>query len=237
RTALMEAARCGSEKSFDLLLEKGADPEAKDDLGRRPLMYACMGGRDHVTMVKKLLEKGVNREKTDGDGRMAVIFAAERAHTESAIALLDKYADFSEWGSFPIGLAVMKGAIRSSDTRLAEHLLKKKLPLNWDQHIVRRLLKRVSTSGIYRLMARHDLLDARRAPLLVAAKENNLIMVKFLLANGADILQLDEKGYSALSLATDREVISVLKRERNRVIGRIKSSRKEPVFQGRVLGD
>ena len=61
-------------------------------------------------------------------------------------------------------------------------------------------------------MARNELMDIKRAPLLYAAKENNLEMVKFLLANGADIMQKDEKGYDALSLATERNIVSFLKK-------------------------
>lgn len=238
RTPLMESCRCGSRKSFDLLLKHGAETQARDELGRTPLMYACMGAKDEKEMVKALMAKGVNTEVVSNDGRMAVIYAAEKGHTQSAIALLEKYADFSADGEFAIGLAAMKGAIKGNDKILAEYLLKKKLPLNWNGHIVRKILSRTNSSGFYRLMARNELLDIRRAPLLVAAKENNLEMVKFLLDRGADILQEDEKGYDACSLATDRSVISCLKKAKKSALARQKSVRKRtPLFQGKILGN
>lgn len=238
KTPLMEAARCGSGKCFALLLEKGADITIKDELGRTALMHCCMGKKDQVQMVKALLDKGAVREDSDSSGRMAVIYAAEKAHTESAKLLLDKYSDFSR--DSLIGLAVMNGAIRGSDVKLAEYLLERKLPLNWDLFFSRQILRRLSVRGAYRLMARNGLIDAKRAPLLVAAKENNLPMVQFFISKGANILQKDEKGYTAYDLATDRMVISYLKKVRNRKYKEMENEsagRTPPLFRGRVLGN
>ena len=237
RTPLMEAARCGSRESFALLLEKGVNIAAEDDLGRTALMHCCMGKKDEKEMVKALLEKGADAEETDSTGRMAVIYAAEKAHTESAKLLLEKYPDFSR--ASLIGLAAMNGAIRGSDVKLAEYLLDRKLPLNWDLFFSRQILRRLSVRGAYRLMAKNGLIDAKRAPLLVAAKENNLVMVQFFIRKGANILQKDEKGYTAYDLATDRMVISYLKKERNRRYKEMKNEmqgRTPPLFRGRALG-
>ena len=237
KTPLMEAARCGSGKCFALLLEKGADIRVKDKLGRTALMHSCMGKKDQVQMVKTLLDKGAEREEADSSGRMAVIHAAEKAHTESAKLLLDQYSDFSR--DSLIGLAVMDGAIRGSDTKLAGYLLERKLPLNWDLFFSRQILRRLSVRGAYRLMAKNGLIDAKRAPLLAAAKANNLTMVQFLISKGADILQKDEKGYTAYDLATDRMVISYLKKVRNRKYKEMESEsagRTPPLFRGRALG-
>ena len=238
KTPVMEAARCGSRKSFDLLLEHGADLSLKDDLGRTVLMHSCMGKKDNVQIVQRLMEKGVDIEEADSSGKMAVIYAAENAHTESAKLLLKKYTDFSK--ATLIGLSVMNAAIRGSDTKLAEYLLDRKLPLNWDLFFSRQILRRLSVRGAYRLMAKNGILDAKRAPLLVAAKENNLLMVQFFIRKGANILQKDEKGYSAYDLATDREVISYLKKERNRKYKSLENKKKKlppPLFRGRVLGE
>lgn len=238
RTALMEAGRCGSKKAFDFLLKNGADRGKKDALGRTVLMYVCMGPEDQADLVKKLLDEKVNTEEMDENGHPAVYFAAERGYTESAKLLLEKYPSFDIDGELAAGLLAMKGAIRGSDKKLAKYILDKKLPLNRDPHIARVILKRISTSGIYRLMARNEMLDIRRAPLLIAAKENNLEMVKFFLENGASALQKDEKGYDALSLATDRNVISFLKKKRSEEIRKNRAKNtEEPIFRGRILGN
>ncbi|MBO5760422.1 MAG: ankyrin repeat domain-containing protein [Lentisphaeria bacterium] len=238
RTPIMEAGRCGSRKVFDLLLEKGADIHKKDELKRTLLMYVCMGAEDQNLMVKKLLEKGAEKVAADHQGRLPVVFAGERKHTKSALLLLDGYKDFSEEGNFAIGLVAMRGAIRGKDKELAGYILDKKLPLNWNERTIRTLLRRINASGIYRLMARNELMDIKRAPLLYAAKENNLEMVKFLLANGADIMQKDEKGYDALSLATERNIVSFLKKEKGKKVKQEKNGRKKDAFfKGKILGN
>jgi ankyrin repeat protein len=50
----------GREAVVELLLEKGADVESKDRLGRTPLLCAAING--HEAVVKLLLEKGANLE-------------------------------------------------------------------------------------------------------------------------------------------------------------------------------
>lgn len=240
RTPVMEAGRCGSKKVFAFLLKKGANIHVKDTLGRTLLMYVCMGAEDPVDMVKKLLDMGAEKLVADHSGKLPVVFAGERKHTKSALLLLKEYKNFDpeDGGNFAIGLVAMRGAIRGKDKELAGYILDKKLPLNWNERTVRTLLRRINASGIYRLMARNELMDIKRAPLLYAAKENNLEMVEFLLEKGANIMQKDEKGYDALSLATDRHVVSFLKKEKARKVKRMKNARKkEEFFQGKILGN
>jgi ankyrin repeat protein len=45
-----------------LLLEQGAEPESKDNMGWTPLLYAVERG--HEAVVKLLLEKGAELEST-----------------------------------------------------------------------------------------------------------------------------------------------------------------------------
>lgn len=240
KTPLMEAGRCGNIKAFTLLLKKGADVNKKDALGRTPLMYVCMGAKEQVQMVKLLLEKGALPDEADKQGKWAVVFASERKYTESAKLLLEKYPSFTleDEEVFFMGLAAMHGAVKSSDKTLVRYLLDKKFPLNWDKHTFQIILGRINSSGIYRTLARNELLDVKRAPLLLAAKENNLEMVKFFLEAGANIWQEDEKGYEALDLAKDRAVIAYLKKAKAKALDKNSPIRKEkPVFQGKLLGN
>ena len=56
--------REGHEAVVKLLLEKGAEPESKDnDYGRTPLSWAA--GSGHEAVVKLLLEKGAELESKD----------------------------------------------------------------------------------------------------------------------------------------------------------------------------
>ena len=57
-----------------LLLDKGADIEARDEQGQTPLVRAATYGQDRI--VRLLLDKGANIEATDPDGATALINAA-----------------------------------------------------------------------------------------------------------------------------------------------------------------
>lgn len=57
-TALMMAARYGDERAVDLLLARGADPRARNDLGLNAADFAQRGGREGVAARLKKLAEG-----------------------------------------------------------------------------------------------------------------------------------------------------------------------------------
>lgn len=71
----------------NLLLERGADPNARQSGGFTPLHSAAQNGS--VEMVKVLLERGADRSLATDDGRLALDFAKEKGHT-AVIALLER---------------------------------------------------------------------------------------------------------------------------------------------------
>jgi ankyrin repeat protein len=89
--ALLWTARYGHEAVVKLLLEKGAELEAKDSYGRTPLSWAAEKGHDAV--VKLLLEKGAELEAKDNSyGRTPLSWAAEKRHEVVVKLLLEKGA-------------------------------------------------------------------------------------------------------------------------------------------------
>jgi ankyrin repeat protein len=68
-----------------LLLEKGADVEAKDNNGGTALYRAA--GSGHEAMVRLLLEKGADVEAKNNNGWMALYRAAGSRH-EAVVQLL-----------------------------------------------------------------------------------------------------------------------------------------------------
>jgi ankyrin repeat protein len=117
---LHEAAEQGNLSLVKSLLDKGADPRAKDIAGRTALMWAAVGperpdiieadstGKQEVEnketvsnhddaerleVVKLLLDKGPELEAGDARGRTALILAAAAGDSEIVKLLLDRGAN------------------------------------------------------------------------------------------------------------------------------------------------
>ena len=70
------AASRGHEAVVRLLLEAGADKEAKNNGGWTPLIIAAMNG--HEAIVRLLLEAGADKEAKNKDGWTPLIGGEER---------------------------------------------------------------------------------------------------------------------------------------------------------------
>ena len=90
-TPLMRASRNGHTEVARLLLERGAELEAKDPDGRTSLMWAAFNG--HTEVVCLLLDRGADIEARDKDDWTPLIWASSYGHTEVFRLLLDRGAD------------------------------------------------------------------------------------------------------------------------------------------------
>ncbi|KAJ1325965.1 ankyrin repeat domain-containing protein 50 [Microdochium nivale] len=91
-TLLMKAASRGHESIVRLLLDQGADFEAKDSDGVTALMRAARNG--HESVIRLLLDKGVDCEAKDSDGVTLLMKATSRGHESIVRLLLNHGADF-----------------------------------------------------------------------------------------------------------------------------------------------
>jgi ankyrin repeat protein len=88
-TPLMYAALYGDTASARLLLEMGADPNARNDAGATALMWAV----DNLETTHALLERGADPNVRSADGRNALLLAAARPGASDIVkALLDRGA-------------------------------------------------------------------------------------------------------------------------------------------------
>lgn len=83
---LLEAAMDGELIVVQTALEKGANPNAKDNIGWTPLHFAALRG--HVEIVKLLLERGAVPWIADNGGQIPLDYANDstvRSLLESAL--------------------------------------------------------------------------------------------------------------------------------------------------------
>ena len=208
RNCLHEAAIYGREPILELALAKGIDANRVDVYGRVPLHYACMHG--NVSMIARLLRaRPQSIDRPDHDNFTPLIHSIVHRRLECVQELLAHGARIgpsSESEHVPLNLACQYGDI--SITRL---LLERGASIVPDaeglfpQHLVAR--KGGSPEILLALREHGADLDQRDkvyqwTPLFHAASEGYKDCVRVLIANGADVDLLDEKGLSAMYYAT-----------------------------------
>jgi hypothetical protein len=83
--SLGAAAASGDSSAVERLLDQGATLDARDDLGRTPLMLATLNGQ--VETVRLLLGRGANPNIADNEGSTA-LHQAQTAHLDEITRLL-----------------------------------------------------------------------------------------------------------------------------------------------------
>jgi ankyrin repeat protein len=175
-TALMYAAQNGHLETAKLLIDKGADVNAKD-YGMTALMYAAQNG--HLEIANLLIDEGadVNAQERD-EGMTALMCAAQNGHLKTAKLLIYKGADVNAQDDD--GMTALMYAAQNGHLEIAKLLIDKGADVNAQDRI-----------GMTALM--------------YASKEGNLEVVKTLIENGADYKIKSDEGKTALDLSKDKE--------------------------------
>lgn len=85
-TALMTAAACGSLGVVGLLIDRGADPNIKNEAGWSALLHAVIA--DRPAIVELLITRGADPDTRDRAGRTALAHAVWNGHNRIAVLLL-----------------------------------------------------------------------------------------------------------------------------------------------------
>jgi ankyrin repeat protein len=204
-TPLCIAARNGHEAVVKLLLEKGAELEAKDRDSRTPLSWAAENG--YGAVVKLLLEKGAELEAESRDSRTPLSWAARNGHEAVVKLLLEKGAELEAKDRdtrTPLSWAAENGY-----DAVVKLLLEKGAELEAKDRDSRTPLSWAARNGygavVKLLLEKGAELEAEskggRTPLSWAAGNGHEAVVKLLLEKGAELEAESRGGWTPLSWA------------------------------------
>jgi ankyrin repeat protein len=207
KTALYLATVQGDEAVVELLLDAKADANSNSSDGTTPLHYAAKHGDEAV--VKLLLKAKADVNKKGSDGGTALHYAAYNGHSTIVELLLKAEADVNnkdsdEWTALHhaaynghravFELLLDNGADINAQVRLritAFHMA----VLNGHKEVVKASLVREQDINAEDLRGRRG--------LYLAMRQDNKLMIEYLLAAGAriDLAHTDRQGCSAIHFA------------------------------------
>ncbi len=198
-----------------LLLNKGANIEAKRDDGFRPLMIAAING--HIEMVRLLLSRGADVQAEWDDGSTSLMASILEGHVEMVKLLLDKKSNIEARGNddtTPLILATHIGHIK-----VVRLLLGRKANIEAKRDDGFTPLMVAASEGhaeVVRLLLDRKAnietkLDDASTPLMAAASEGHVEAVRLLLDREADIEAKRDDGFTPLMIAVDRGHVEVVR--------------------------
>jgi ankyrin repeat protein len=209
-TPLHHAAAFGSLATMKLLLDKGADVNAKNKRASTPLHWAI----PNEPKAKMLLDRGADVNKRQADGRTPLYNVASAGNANSILKLLlERGADpnlATANGQTPLMAAAGRG-----DVEAIRLLTAKKADVNAQNGAGATSLMAAAASR--NSSAVKMLLELNADPNVLTKKNESALSnaatagteesVKLLLDRGAKVNVSDDRGYSALMYATGSEAM------------------------------
>jgi ankyrin repeat protein len=177
RTLLMSAAEEGMRALVKVLVEWGADVMAADQKGRTALHYAILARHEAVALFLIDQHPPGALDIPDNKGGTPFMWAAHKGMLEAVEKLVARGVNMVATSAE--GLTALHCAIINENEAVALRLI---------EHLIDRNLS----------AALHAPTNLGRTPLMLAAEEGMLDVVKALVAAGADVTAADAEGYTAL---------------------------------------
>ena len=209
-TALHYAGKHKHADVVQVLIDAGADIEAKTDKGHSPLHLASRSGE--VATVMKLVEGGADVRATDDEGNTCLILAAYNGHTDTVQVLIDAGAEIETKAGegderySPLDVAIFSGALTTvmklveggADVRATDdegYTCLMSAADDGHTDIVRYLV------GLLEVEV-NDRDNKNCTALHYAAEGKHADVVQVLIDAGADIEAKNDEGHSPLHLAS-----------------------------------
>ncbi|XP_069508766.1 ankyrin repeat and KH domain-containing protein 1 isoform X2 [Ambystoma mexicanum] len=204
-SALTLACYKGHLDMVRFLLEAGADQEHKTDEMHTALMEACMDG--HVEVARLLLDSGAQVNMPADSFESPLTLAACGGHVELAALLIERGANLEEVNDE--GYTPLMEAAREGHEEMVALLLAQGANINAQTEETQETALTLACCGGFSEVA--DFLIKTGAdvelgcstPLMEAAQEGHLELVKYLLAAGANVHATTATGDTALTYACE----------------------------------
>lgn len=204
-------ANLGHLKGLHLLVDAGADVNARSGQKRTPLIYAASGGSPEV--IHALLDHGANAGKRDNAGNTALHVAVLCRQHAAAAALLDRMSQQEIDQPNNKGCSALFEAVLLEDAEMTRLLLQKHSQVDCHFHEMSSMTPLMVSAARGDIEMLRDLLAAHANPdepdwmaataLFYAVRGDSVACVTALLDAGADIDARDTRYYTPLLCAVE----------------------------------
>ena len=172
-TALHSALLEGHSDVVQVLIDAGADIEARNGLGRSPLLVASSEGK--LSIIKMLVEAGANACATDNEGNTCLTIAEKNGHTET-VRYLAGLPEVDVNHAADENKTALHSAVHRGDTSAVHCLIDAGADIEAKDRM-------------------------GRSPLHWACKDGDLGVVKMLVKAGAEVCATDNEGNTCFTIA------------------------------------